>query len=248
MTAPAKHPLAAAADQLRGDYPALLNLVASIRASTAGTIGRSSTGPGIPGGVDHLALSREVRDVLWAYAEVVDDRRDLPEDIYSNAIFANARWIAAYAGDLDDFEALPCAGHDEPTAHASVTAHLECLARRVRNQVEPPGAREFVGPCPGDGGRCGLDLRAYDNEPAHCPAGHVQDAAAVRSQALAGVADKLLTLRQVAEVAPRLTDRSITLESLRLRVKRDQLPVRDHDETGAALVLWPDVRAAYRLG
>jgi len=230
---------------------------ASFRPDVGGTTTPTGDVHGIPGGTEFYALRREVRDALWDYSERVHDWAGLASDVYSNAFYANARTLWSHAETvalaLDSDAGEPRACGIETHLHPSIGAHLACLAYRLRRYVEPLPPREFTGPCPASadeaadsGPICGEDFHADAVRGGQCTAGHVLDAEMVRLVNLREARAKPLTLREAAGLSLRLAPEPITLESLRLRVKRSRL-ASTRGADGEHLVTWPAVAAAYGL-
>jgi len=239
------HPVAVAATRIASQYPLLLNIAGSIKAQVSGTIGRTGNVHGIPGGTEHHNLTREVRDALWGYAEVIHDVRELGSDVYSNAVLDNARKVAAHADALDQADALPCPVEHRPAGapadwQDTPAAHLACIERRVRAVVEPKGAREYVGLCPTDG--CPHHLRAPEHGPVRCVDGHVHDTATVRDVAVKEASERLHTLMDISRLSLTLWGRRVKYEALKKMVRSGRL-ASTTDITGKHLVRASDVAA-----
>lgn len=244
------HPVAVAATRIASQYPLLLNIAGAIKAQVSGTIGRTGNVHGIPGGTEHHNLTREVRDALWGYAEVIHDLRELGSDVYSNAVLDNARKVASHADALDQADALPCPVEHRPTGapddwQDTPAAHLACLERRVRAVVEPKGAREYVGLCPTDG--CPHHLRAPEYGPVRCIDGHIHDTATVREVAVKAASERTHTLAEVAAMSLTLWGRKVKYDALEKMIRSGRL-TSTKDLTGKHQVRVSDVAAVITFG
>lgn len=173
---------------LASTYPRLLEGVGA-PGQQVGTIGRSSgIERPLPGGTALIVLRRDVRDAVWRMAEQAHDWLGLSGDVWSNAVMHNARTLERHAERLLERPEGP-----------QMARELEALAHRCVVLLEPPGARQYVGPCPD----CGGDLRALEGEPARCSACRRKvDAPTQQRLALETARGRLLSAADLCRLAP----------------------------------------------
>lgn len=142
---------------------------------------------------DLVAITRDLCDVTGTTYPGVDSSAALA------AWLAGRKRVTALAARPDALETYQLLRH----LAANGSGHDQQPTGYVVKAVDISPARVLLGPCdhPVDGGRCGADVRARDEDTTtHClPCGTVHDVAAFRRRVLDRMGDQLATATEIAD-------------------------------------------------